>query len=81
MYNVNQLTKIMSMIKLSILNYKNDKILESLDDSFLNLPALRKYPIAFNVPPDNFLSFACNMALRNVHGPRYSGNHYVTGTE
>ena len=56
MYNVNQLTKIMSMIKLSILNYKDDKILENLDDSFLNLPATSKVTSAFNfVPPDNFL--------------------------
>lgn len=56
MYNVNQLTKIMSMIKLSILNYKDDKILENLDDSFLNLPATSKVTGAFNfVPPDNFL--------------------------
>lgn len=56
MYNVNQLTKIMSMIKLSILNYKDDKILENLDDSFLNLPATSKVTGAFNfVPPDNYL--------------------------
>jgi hypothetical protein len=56
MYNVNQLTKIMSMIKLSILNYKDDKILENLDESFLNLPATSKVTGAFNfVPPDNFL--------------------------
>lgn len=56
MYNVNQLTKIMSMIKLSILNYKDDKILENLDDSFLNLPTTSKVTGAFNfVPPDNFL--------------------------
>ena len=56
MYNVNQLTKIMSMIKLSILNYKDDKILENLDDSFLNLPATSKVTSASNfVPPDNFL--------------------------
>ena len=56
MYNVNQLTKIMSMIKLSILNYKDDKILENLDDSFLNLPVTSKVTGAFNfVPPDNFL--------------------------
>lgn len=56
MYNVNQLTKIMSMIKLTLVNYKDDKILESLDESFLNLPAQNKVASAFNfVPPDNFL--------------------------
>lgn len=56
MYNVNQLTKIMSMIKLTLVNYKDDKILEDLDQSFLNLPAQNKVSGAFNfVPPDNFL--------------------------
>lgn len=56
MYNVNQLTKIMSMIKLTLVNYKDDKILESLDESFLNLPMQNKVASAFNfVPPDNFL--------------------------
>ena len=56
MYNVNQLTKLMSMIKLTLVNYKDDKILEELDNSFLNLPATSKVTGAFDfVPPDNFL--------------------------
>ena len=56
MYNVNQLTKLMSMIKLTLVNYKDDKILEDLDESFLNLPVQSKTSSAFNfVPPDNFL--------------------------
>lgn len=56
MYNVNQLTKLMSMIKLTLVNYKDDKILEFLDQSFLNLPNTSKVSGAFNfVPPDNFL--------------------------
>lgn len=56
MYNVNQLTKIMSMIKLSILNYKDDKILESLDNSFINMPVTSKVSGAFDfVPPDGYL--------------------------
>ena len=56
MYNINQLTKIMSMIKLTLVNYKDDKILENLDESFLNLPVQNKIASAFNfVPPDGFL--------------------------
>lgn len=56
MYNVNQLTKIMSMIKLTLVNYKDDKILEDLDESFINLPAQNKIADTFNfIPPDNFL--------------------------
>lgn len=56
MYNVNQLTKLMSMIKLTLVNYKDDKILENLDESFLNLPRQNKVASAFNfVPPDQFL--------------------------
>ena len=56
MYNVNQLTKLMSMIKLTLVNYKDDKILEDLDMSFTNLPATSKIAAGFDfVPPDNFL--------------------------
>ena len=56
MYNVNQLTKIMSMIKLSLVNYKDGKILEDLDESFLNLPAQNKVTGAFNFcPPDGYM--------------------------
>lgn len=56
MYNVNQLTKLLSMIKLSLLNYKDDKILESLDESFINMPSTSKVSGAFNFcPPDGYL--------------------------
>lgn len=56
MYNVNQLTKLMSMIKLTLVNYKDDKILEDLDMSFMNLPATSKVAGAFDfVPQDGFL--------------------------
>lgn len=56
MYNVNQLTKLMSMVKLTLVNYKDDKILEDLDESFLNLPRQNKVSSAFDfAPPDNFL--------------------------
>ena len=56
MYNVNQLTKLLSMIKLTMVNYKDDKILEKLDESFLNLPVFNKFSGAFNfVPDDNYM--------------------------
>ena len=56
MYNVSQLTKLMSMIKLTLVNYKDDKILADLDESFLNLPDQNKVSSAFDfAPPDNFL--------------------------
>lgn len=56
MYNVNQLTKILSMIKLTLVNYKDDKILEKLDESFINLPNTSKVTGAFNfVPDDNYM--------------------------
>ena len=56
MYNVNQLTKLMSMIKLTLVNYKDDKILEDLDMSFQNLPATSKVTGAFDfVPQDGFI--------------------------
>lgn len=56
MYNVNQLTKIMSMIKLTLVNYKDDKILECLDNSFETMAPTSKITSAFDfVPPDNFL--------------------------
>lgn len=37
LYNINQLTKIMSMIKIVLENYKDDKILEFLEDSYSRL--------------------------------------------
>ena len=52
MYNVSQLTKLLSMIKLTMVNYKDDKILEKLDESFLNLPAHNKVSTAYNFIPD-----------------------------
>lgn len=53
MYNVNQLTKLLSMIKLTMVNYKDDKILEKLDESFLNLPDHNKLSTAYNFVPDD----------------------------
>lgn len=42
LYNTNQLTKIMAMIKLVLGNYKDDKIKEALDDSFRRMPENQK---------------------------------------
>ena len=53
MYNVNQLTKLLSMIKLTLVNYKDDKILEKLDESFENLPAHNKLAAGYNAIPDD----------------------------
>ena len=56
MYNVNQLTKLLSMIKLTMVNYKDDKILEKLDESWLNLPATSKMSGIFDmIPQDNYM--------------------------
>lgn len=63
MYNVNQLTKLMSMIKLTMVNYKDDKILDFLDESFLNLPATSKVSGAFDfIPADGY--FGSHIAWR-----------------
>lgn len=51
LYNVNQLTKIMSMFKLILSNYKDEKIRRFLDKSFINLPAANKFTGAFNMDP------------------------------
>ena len=56
MYNVSQLTKILSMIKLTLANYKDDKILEKLDESWLNLPRTSKISGTFDfVPESNYM--------------------------
>lgn len=39
LYDVNQLTKIMSMIKIALANYKDDKILDFLNYSWEHIPA------------------------------------------
>ena len=51
LYNVNQLTKIMSMFKLILSNYKDEKIRRFLDKSFTNLPAANKFAGCFNMDP------------------------------
>lgn len=51
LYNVNQLTKILSMTKLAMGNYKDDKIKEHLDNSFLTMPEDSKIATTFDFAP------------------------------
>lgn len=51
LYQVNQLTKIMSMFKLVLANYKDDKIHKFLDDSFLTMPEANKIARTFDFAP------------------------------
>lgn len=51
LYNVNQLTKVMSMIKIAMENYKDDKIKENIDDSFVRMPANQKMKDSYNLAP------------------------------
>lgn len=51
LYNVNQLTKIMSLIRLVLGNYKDDKIKEHLDESFMTMPEENKFATTFDFAP------------------------------
>ena len=51
LYNVNQVTKIMHLIKTVLANYKDDKIKEGLDNSFRRLPADQKTYNTFDFAP------------------------------
>ena len=51
LYQVNQLNKILSMFKISLGNYKDDKIHKFLDDSFLRMPAANKLAATFDFAP------------------------------
>lgn len=52
LYNTNQLTKIMSMIKLVLGNYKDDKIRQHLDESFIRMPEDQKVSTTFDFVPE-----------------------------
>lgn len=57
MYNVNQVTKIMSMINVVLGNYKDDSIKVELDNSFKKLPDTQKFSGTFDfVPRDGYYS-------------------------
>lgn len=51
LYNVNQLTKIMSLIKLVMGNTKDDQIKSALDNSFVRLPEISKIARTFDFAP------------------------------
>lgn len=51
LYNVNQLTKIMSMMKIVLSNYKDDKIKQGLDTSFMTMPDTQKIARCFDFAP------------------------------
>lgn len=51
LYNTNQLSKIMSMIKLTLGNYKDDKIKQFLDESFVRIPDNQKVASTFDFAP------------------------------
>ena len=51
LFNVNQVTKIMSMFKTVLANYKDDKIKGELDDSYENLPPSQKHYDTFDYTP------------------------------
>lgn len=56
LYQVNQVTKIMSIMNLALANYKDDDIHLQLDKSFNGLPESQQFSGAFDfVPPTNYL--------------------------
>ena len=55
LYDVNQVTKLMSMMRLGLLHWKDDSIHEDLDKSFLAMPATNKIGAGFDwAPPLNY---------------------------
>lgn len=56
LYDVNQITKLMSMMRLALLNWKDDSIHDNLDLSYENMDSTAKMAGAFDfVPPVNYL--------------------------
>lgn len=51
LFNVNQVTKIMSMFKTVLANYKDDKIKQELDDSYEAMPSTQKHYDTFDYTP------------------------------
>ena len=51
LYQINQLTKVMSLMKISLANYKDDKIRRYLDTSYLTMPADSKIGRTFDFAP------------------------------
>lgn len=56
LYQVNQITKLMSIMNISVRNYKDDEIYGFLDRSYMGMPDSQRFAGAFDfVPPTNFL--------------------------
>lgn len=51
LYQVNQLTKIMSLLKVSLGNYKDDLIKDFLDESYLTMPKENKMAATYDFAP------------------------------
>jgi hypothetical protein len=51
LYQINQLTKLMSLFNITLANYKDDKIKENLDESFLTISDSEKIAKAFDFAP------------------------------
>lgn len=51
LYQINQLTKLMSLFNITLANYKDDKIKENLDESFVTTPDSDKFAKAFDFAP------------------------------
>ena len=51
LYDVNQLTKYMSLFKTTLANYKDDKILQNLEKSWLTMPERNKAAINYDFEP------------------------------
>jgi len=51
LYNVNQLSKILSLIRLALGNYKDDKILQNLNESFVTMHEDSKFATTFDFAP------------------------------
>lgn len=54
-YDINQITKLMSMMQLGLLHWKDDNILKDLDESFLTMPDSQKVSASIDwAPPLQF---------------------------
>ena len=55
LYDVNQVTKYMSMMRLALLHWKDDMIHKNIDESYLGMPANLQFQCAIDwAPPLNF---------------------------
>lgn len=51
LYNVNQLSKVLSLMKTALGEYKDSKIKQELDNSFMTMPATNKFAGTFDFAP------------------------------